>query len=458
MAFDISWDVNKYKEDHECEEHWLLRKAFIEKWKSDYPEERLICMARVFANMEFMGCRYPVEVMQEVARLSHDIVQNYRKSKKSKLQRTFVSASDAAEDRAKGIKREGGVIKDSSLAKTAKINFVRQGQDESDLDPNSDSEKTNEVTKAIECKTDKPISNIEEEKLSSDISDPYNYLQEMLELECLDYKDFSEEMFNTKYGRMVLLIRPWVNKLSNIQASCQACRLQLSSTYEQNTFSLYIGGRLVGAARADTRAAARALLERDAWDRLRRETVSVLVKQLWVAEGARVCARDVAAPAAAPGLVPAAAAGSDVAVKMMKLMGWKGGGLGADASGIAEPIQPHIQMVSRAGLGSGGGGGGGLQRLRAAGARLMAQFAAGAALDVDLVFSEEFDKAEREALHRAARAAGLLSRSYGDGDRFLVVRRKLDPFSLVRGALRGGGDTRKHRVFLPSALRAAAST
>lgn len=73
MSFDINWDVNKYKEDHECEEHWLLRKAFIEKWKNDYPEERLICLARVFANIEFMGCRYPLEVMREVARLSQDV-------------------------------------------------------------------------------------------------------------------------------------------------------------------------------------------------------------------------------------------------------------------------------------------------------------------------------------------------------------------------------------------------
>ena len=73
MALNTSWDVNKYKEDHECEEHWLLRKAFIEKWKNDYPEERLICLARVFANIEFMGCRYPLEVMHEVARLSQEV-------------------------------------------------------------------------------------------------------------------------------------------------------------------------------------------------------------------------------------------------------------------------------------------------------------------------------------------------------------------------------------------------
>lgn len=73
MSFDVNWDVDKYREDHECEEHWELRKAFIERWKHDYPEERLICLARVFSNMEFMGCRYPTEVMQEVARLSQEV-------------------------------------------------------------------------------------------------------------------------------------------------------------------------------------------------------------------------------------------------------------------------------------------------------------------------------------------------------------------------------------------------
>lgn len=73
MSLDKRLDVDKYREDHESDEHWELRRAFMEKWKNDYPEDRLVCLARVFANIEFMGCRYPIEVMQEVARLSHDV-------------------------------------------------------------------------------------------------------------------------------------------------------------------------------------------------------------------------------------------------------------------------------------------------------------------------------------------------------------------------------------------------
>lgn len=73
MSFDANWDVDKYREEHESEEHWQLRKSFMERWKSDYSEERLVCLARVFFNIEFMGCRYPAEIMQEVARLSHDV-------------------------------------------------------------------------------------------------------------------------------------------------------------------------------------------------------------------------------------------------------------------------------------------------------------------------------------------------------------------------------------------------
>lgn len=73
VDFDASWDVEKYRDVHECEEHWQLRKAFMEKWKNNFPEERLICLARVYTNIEFMGCRYPAPVMQQIAQLSFEV-------------------------------------------------------------------------------------------------------------------------------------------------------------------------------------------------------------------------------------------------------------------------------------------------------------------------------------------------------------------------------------------------
>lgn len=102
MSFDTSWNIEKYKVEHESDEHWQLRKAFIEAHKNKYPEQRLICLAQVFTNVELLGCRYPKETMDLVSHLSKGIADDFREKQKSRLQRTFVSGSDAAGDRIKG--------------------------------------------------------------------------------------------------------------------------------------------------------------------------------------------------------------------------------------------------------------------------------------------------------------------------------------------------------------------
>ncbi|XP_049882596.1 uncharacterized protein LOC126378358 [Pectinophora gossypiella] len=89
------WDINRYREDNESEDHWELRRLFIERWKTVYPEERLLCLAEVFANMEWLGCQYPTEVMKEVAGLSHEIIEAYRSSRSDKLKKTLVTAADS---------------------------------------------------------------------------------------------------------------------------------------------------------------------------------------------------------------------------------------------------------------------------------------------------------------------------------------------------------------------------
>ncbi|VVC95002.1 unnamed protein product [Leptidea sinapis] len=90
MPFDVNWNVDKYREDHESDKHWSLRKAFMERWKYFYPEERLVCLARIFTNIGFLGCKYPVEVMQEVSGLSKEVTQNYQ-ARLQNVQTTFKS-------------------------------------------------------------------------------------------------------------------------------------------------------------------------------------------------------------------------------------------------------------------------------------------------------------------------------------------------------------------------------
>lgn len=106
MSFPTNWDVNRYKADYESDEHWELRKAFIDAHKDKFPENELVCLAQVFTNIEFLGCKYPNKTMERVAHLSKDVAAKFRELRSGRLKRTFVGASDAASAKAKGRKRK----------------------------------------------------------------------------------------------------------------------------------------------------------------------------------------------------------------------------------------------------------------------------------------------------------------------------------------------------------------
>lgn len=57
MSFDTSWDVDSQRSEHEYEEHWQFRRKFLIAHKDKFPEDRLVCLAQVFFNIEFLGCR-----------------------------------------------------------------------------------------------------------------------------------------------------------------------------------------------------------------------------------------------------------------------------------------------------------------------------------------------------------------------------------------------------------------
>jgi len=96
MSHSQDWDVNKYRSPHEPRHHWELKKKFMEHHKDRFPEHKLVGLAQTFGNVEFMGCQYPHETMEQLNELSYGIVTEFREKQKGKLKRTFVSGSDAA--------------------------------------------------------------------------------------------------------------------------------------------------------------------------------------------------------------------------------------------------------------------------------------------------------------------------------------------------------------------------
>ncbi|XP_076046485.1 uncharacterized protein LOC143028382 isoform X2 [Oratosquilla oratoria] len=96
------WNVEKYRSPYESEDHWKLKRDFMLAHMDRIEEDRLVCLAQVYFNIELLGCRYPAKTMEEVNELAKEIGLGYKQKKKNMLKRTFVPASDAAEAKVRG--------------------------------------------------------------------------------------------------------------------------------------------------------------------------------------------------------------------------------------------------------------------------------------------------------------------------------------------------------------------
>ena len=140
---------------------------------------------------------------------------------------------------------------------------------------------------------------------------------------------------------------------------------------------------------------------------------------------------------------------SNIGSKLLKLMGWAGGGVGKHGQGIAEPVQSS-GVVNREGLG--------LQSERGISRdfvpkilTIVNEYIASGRQD-DLRFAPTFSKEERALIHRECQKLGLKTHSHGKGDeRFLVVSRKRSANQLLSHVIGSGGETSKY-VLLPPAL------
>lgn len=143
--------------------------------------------------------------------------------------------------------------------------------------------------------------------------------------------------------------------------------------------------------------------------------------------------------------VPEHLAEDSKANRMMKLMGWAGGGLGKHQQGREEPVQV-VEQVKRAGLGATGGGGPAFRKNMT---DMLQKYKRNNSKH-DLVFASDFSKDERKLIHNIANKFGLKSISYGkDADRQLVVSRKKNPLEIVEEVKEAGGCTDKYDLILP---------
>ncbi|XP_032679815.1 NF-kappa-B-repressing factor-like [Odontomachus brunneus] len=140
----------------------------------------------------------------------------------------------------------------------------------------------------------------------------------------------------------------------------------------------------------------------------------------------------------------------NIGKKLMKLMGWSGGGLGKSQQGIMEPVTLK-QQLSREGLGLKSSSSN-MHELKAKCRIAFKEFLMGD-MQNDIVFSTDFTNDERAMIHQVARSMGLKSRSHGPSDqRKLVISRKVNIRSLVEELKSLGGTTEKYELIEPTYL------
>lgn len=138
---------------------------------------------------------------------------------------------------------------------------------------------------------------------------------------------------------------------------------------------------------------------------------------------------------------------SNLGKKMLQKMGWTGGGIGKDGTGIEEPVSMQ-QVINREGLGLSAAKGV-PSEFRAKIVNMLEGYTSSDRQE-DLVFSPTFHKEERMIIHCECRKLNLKSTSKGQGpDRFLIVRRKRSAFQLVDHIMANGGETARYKLVPP---------
>ncbi|KAB7498055.1 NF-kappa-B-repressing factor [Armadillidium nasatum] len=149
---------------------------------------------------------------------------------------------------------------------------------------------------------------------------------------------------------------------------------------------------------------------------------------------------------------------NNVGAKMLKLMGWSGGGLGKNEDGIKEPISVTTP-IGRSGLGvKNENAATPIFKMKVKSVLNEMRNKVLASVDNvvnDIVFSSELSNEQRKHIHLIVRHQykELNTHSYGKNqNRYLVVRPKLDNKKLIRCVLSQGGSTDKYGIHKPGTL------
>ncbi|XP_061390685.1 uncharacterized protein LOC133326025 [Musca vetustissima] len=376
--FPTDWDVEVYRREYESEEHWLLRKRFMEVHKDKFPEDKLVCLAQVFTNMEFMGCKYPAETMAMVAELSKEVAKEFREGRANRLKRTFVAASDAAEARAKG-------RRSTQQTNEGQNTQQLQGQKRKHFDIGGD--------------------NMDEMQAPPAKKTPQTDL-----------------FAGLKYNRFIVFLN---GGRQCLQLSAQRSNVlyeekEVPAENNIKKVEVRLNNQVVAVATGENLKTAKANAFNKALETLQTECYSIKPgrKTIKIEKDNNKAVCEVISSEVDAASEDKKLDDNNKGFRMMKMMGWSGGGLGSKKQGREDPVA-YLFKSNRSGLGKED-----CKMDKQYFKNILRNYVESEDIR-ELQFEPTFTKEERALLHEIAKNFNLRSSSYGQGEqRRLIITKK----------------------------------
>ena len=89
MKFQFVRVKENYRDEHESNSEWRMRREFLQSNSDAVAIERLICLSRCFISIEVYGCSYPSEVMAEVQQLSQNVDPKIMEAQRERMSQKY---------------------------------------------------------------------------------------------------------------------------------------------------------------------------------------------------------------------------------------------------------------------------------------------------------------------------------------------------------------------------------
>lgn len=464
MSFDTNWDIEKYRSPHEPNYQWELRKTFMEHNKDRFQEDKLVCLAQTFANVEFMGCRYPKETMTLVEELSFGIVQEFRQRQKNVLKRTFVSGSDAAEARVNRVNKRKSETNPTPSVDLSNLKYGRFVS--ASNEPETSNKKSDEPQQAVAPVEEEQVSapakttregskrrpivwDIQDDsKTAASVAKPSIQSKSQNQRNANPTKKISTYNPRDPLSGFVIVrlsYSPDENPGNILNRSGGFCKMMHTTNYSiladgRHQCDVIVNNQTASSAISFSKNEARETAQSKALQNLSKKCYTLMIKSAYLSDGTTVSMENVDGTSQSNNALES----DNVGHKLMKMMGWTGGGLGKEGSGISEPITPNA-VFRREGFGAATSAKDFIAKIR----KIIEDYAKNNS-SYDLVFAPGFTNEQRKEMHNISRRLGLKSKSFGKSDdRFITISRKFSGNEIIEHLIARGGSTEKYDLIPP---------